>query len=133
MSVFADTSAIYALLNRADEAHPAASAAFRELLDAGERLLTHNYVVVEAIALAQRRLGPDAVAALRDELLPILRQTWVDRELHELALAATIAAGSREPSLVDRVSFELMRRQGIRRVFAFDDDFEQQGFEPVPG
>jgi predicted nucleic acid-binding protein len=35
-------------------------------------------------------------------------------------------------SLVDRVSFELMRREGIERALAFDDDFTEAGFETVP-
>jgi predicted nucleic acid-binding protein len=32
---------------------------------------------------------------------------------------------------VDRTSFTFMRRRGIRRAFAFDDDFAREGFELV--
>lgn len=35
----------------------------------------------------------------------------------------------RAPSLVDFVSFEVMRERGITTAFAFDDDFRRQGFE----
>lgn len=79
----------------------------------------------------QRRLGIDALRALRDDLLPVVVVEWVDPTLHDRALAATIAAALRDVSLVDRVSFELMRHLGIRRAFAFDDDFERAGFELV--
>jgi predicted nucleic acid-binding protein len=42
-------------------------------------------------------------------------------------------AGQRDLSLVDFVSFELMRREGIRTAFTFDRHFAEQGFECVPG
>lgn len=86
---------------------------------------------METSALAQRRLGLDAVEALRGALVPVLTVVWVDRDLHDQALAATLAGGDRETSLVDRTSFELMRRRGITRAFAFDSHFADHGFELV--
>lgn len=35
--------------------------------------------------------------------------------------------------VIDRVSFEIMRRSGIGRAFCFDLHFAQEGFEVVPG
>jgi uncharacterized protein len=131
VSVFVDTSALYALLNRSDEAHDVARDTFEALLSGDDRLLTHNYVVLEAVALAQRRLGLPAVAVLHDALLAVVQQAWVDRDLHAQALAATLAAGRPDVSLVDRVSFELMRRRALRRAFAFDEHFVEHGFELV--
>lgn len=37
----------------------------------------------------------------------------------------------RKLSLVDCVSFLTMRRRGIDEAFAYDPDFEDEGFEPV--
>ncbi|MDQ7827684.1 MAG: PIN domain-containing protein [Armatimonadota bacterium] len=127
-----DTSALYALLDRDDQVHRAAAATWAGLLRAGDPLLTHNYVLVETTALLQRRLGTAAVQALRDDLLPVLSTVWVDENVHEMALTALIAARDREVSLVDRVSFECMRRRGVRRAFAFDRHFADQGFEVIP-
>lgn len=104
---------------------------FTRLLGEGERLVTHNYVLVESTALVQHRLGLEAVRALHDDLLPTVAVEWVDERTHGQALAAVLAAGRREVSLVDRVSFELMRGLGIRRAFAFDEDFEREGFTVV--
>lgn len=128
IAAFVDTSALYALLDADDPAHTAARQAFVRLLEDGDALVTHNYVVLEAVALAQRRLGLGAVAGLHDRLLPVMETTWVDRDLHSEALAATLAASERWVSLVDRVSFAFMRRRGILRALAFDRDFGDQGF-----
>lgn len=131
MAVLVDTSALYAVLDRDDACHRAAAEAFGALL-VDSQLVTHSYVVVETTALVQRRLGVDAVRALTDDLLPAFEIVFVDESLHAAAVAALLAAGSREVSLVDWTSFELMRRRGMVEAFAFDDDFARQGFTLVP-
>ena len=85
---------------------------------------------MEATALTERRLGHEAARDLHGRLLRPIEIVWVDRETHELALSAYLATS--RVSLVDRVSFELMRRLRIERAFAFDRDFAEHGFELVP-
>jgi len=85
-------------------------------------------VLVETVALAQARGGLGPVRRLRDDVVPLLTISWVDAELHRVALDATLA-GSRDISLVDHTSFELMRRRNLRRAFAFDDHFVDEGFD----
>jgi predicted nucleic acid-binding protein len=126
VKVFVDTSALLAILDEDDHYHRKAAETFRALM-AGTELVTHNYVEVETLTLARRRLGPGAVARLTDRLLPAMTTTWVDEPLHRAALAAHRGAGA-SVSLVDNVSFEVMRREGIDQAFAFDADFEAQGF-----
>jgi len=126
LRIFVDTSALLALLDEDDRFHRDAADTLRAIGPAAE-LLTHNYVHAEALALAQRKLGGAAVGRLVSELLPRLTTIWVDEALHAAALAA-LTAGTGSISLVDRVSFEVMRREGIDQAFAFDADFEAQGF-----
>ncbi|MBI4729602.1 MAG: PIN domain-containing protein [Acidobacteria bacterium] len=133
MTVLVDTSAFFALLDADDEHHADAAPVWRDLVLADAPLLTHSYVLLETVALLQRRLGLEAVSAFRDDLLHPVRSVWIDEETHERAMAALVASGDRGVSLVDRVSFEVMRARGIRRVFAFDPDFARAGFEVVPG
>lgn len=128
MTVFVDTSALFALLDADDQRHKEAAEVFAALATS-EELVTHNYVHVESIALTARRLGHGATRALVDDLLPSLRTVWVDRELHGAGVAA-LREGS-TASLVDHVSFELMRRAGIAVAFAFDADFAARGFAPA--
>jgi predicted nucleic acid-binding protein len=126
MKVFVDTSALIALLDGDDARNEQADRTFRWLLETAE-LVTHNYVVVEAEAVARRRLGAAAATALTDAILPVIDVEWVDEALHREGLAAQ-RAGVGEASLVDHVSFALMRRLGIDTAFAYDPDFEAQGF-----
>lgn len=131
MTVFIDTSALYALLDRDDRNHAAAAAVFPGLLEE-TALCTTSYVTVEAAALAQRRLGNQAVRALLTELLAPVEHTYVDEELHRGGTTALLAASGRRVSLVDWISFEFMHRSGVGRAFAFDRDFDDQGFQTVP-
>lgn len=128
MSVFVDTSAWYALLASDDEQHALATAVLGRLADAHEQLVTHNYVLIETLALAQRRLGMAQVLRLADDLLPLADIEWIQPSLHDRAFASYRESG-RGASFVDQVSFTLMRARDIRTAFAFDADFTTQGFE----
>ncbi len=131
MTAFVDTSALYAVLDRDDEAHAAVAPVFRELLD-DEWLVTSSYVVVETSALVQSRLGVAAARDLHERLLPALDVSWVEEDVHRAAVAALLAAGRRDVSLVDHVSFELMRRGSISTALAVDAHFAEAGFDVVP-
>lgn len=127
-----DSSALYALLDRRDANHDAAEAAFEDLLDSRDRLASHNYVVTETCALVQRRLGAEAAIDLIQRLVPMLDLIWVERDTHESATARFVASPSRSTSLVDLVSFEVMRREGMDAAFAFDRDFLSAGLRTIP-
>jgi len=125
--IFLDTSAIYALADRADPNHRRVKECFRGVLEAGQTLLTHNYVLVESMALLQRRLGlAAAVRFARDA--EGFEVVWVDESTHGEALARVEKTGTRGVSLVDAVSFLIMRKRGIRTALAFDDAFVAAGF-----
>lgn len=132
MTVFVDTSALYALVDAQDPRHAVAAGMLRRLQDETGGLVSHEYVIVETIALVQRRLGLVAVASLVDDLLPLVEAEWVDPDLHRAAREALLAGGQRGISLVDWTSFLVMRRRGIETAFAFDDDFVAQGFRTLP-
>lgn len=126
--IFLDTSAIYAMADREDPQHEVAKERFQALLDLGEGILTHNYVLVEAMALIQSRLGLEAAIKLaRDSRAFDIE--WVDEATHEEAVRHLARVGKRQLSLVDQVSFLVMRRRAVRMALAFDPDFEDEGFQ----
>lgn len=131
MSVFVDTSALFAFVDAGDDNHAAARAVF-ERLGRSDELVTHQYVAVETLALARRRLDPSAVRAIANDLLPFLTTLAVDEATHAAAVGALLAALPTRLSLVDLVSFQVMRDQSIAAAFAFDRDFERAGFRTVP-
>lgn len=132
MTVFVDTSAFYAILDADDGQHELAKQAWVALLTEATDLVCSNYVVVETVALVQNRLGIEAVRAFQEDVLPVVRIKWVDEQAHQSGVTALMTAGRRHLSLVDCVSFDLMRRFGIRQSFSFDPHFAEQGFDLIP-
>jgi len=128
VSLFVDTSALLAVLDADEEHHRQAARIWTRVLGKEEPLLTTNYVVVETIAIVQRRLGIGAVSTLVDDLLPAIEIEWVTRDDHAAAAAALLAARRTALSFVDCASFQVMRRLGIGQAFVFDRHFEEQGF-----
>ncbi|OFW00621.1 MAG: hypothetical protein A3I61_12660 [Acidobacteria bacterium RIFCSPLOWO2_02_FULL_68_18] len=125
--IFVDTSAIYAWADAADPNHRAALRRLQALLETSEPLLTHNYVLVEAMALLQARLGlPAAVKLARDVGAFVV--DWVDDDLHAAGVEALERSRQRQVSLVDQISFLVMRRRSVATAFAFDPDFAAAGF-----
>jgi predicted nucleic acid-binding protein len=131
MSVFVDTSALFAVLDADDQNHERAERAWANLLTQEIELICTNYVLVETSALVQHRLGMEAVRVLQEDVVPVLRVEWVDKNAHNAGVTALLIAARRQLSLVDCVSFDTMRRLGIRRAFTFDRHFIEQGFEHI--
>ena len=125
--IFLDTSAIYALADKADPNHADAYKKFDLALKSGEIFLLHNYVLVESAALLQARLGlQSALLFLKDA--KAFNMEWVDLALHQEAVKELERIGKRGISFVDCMSFVVMRRRGVQKVLAFDPDFHDQGF-----
>jgi len=128
MITFLDTSFIFAVLDSDDKHHARADASWQKLLNSDDTLLTHNYVLVETMALVQARLGMTAMTALVEDLLPVVSVRWVDEVTHKAALASFLTANRRQLSYVDCVSFQVMRDTGIKAALTLDAHFKQQGF-----
>ena len=125
--ILLDTSAIYALADSADANHERAMELAGRASAEHETLVVHNYVVVEAAALLQRRLGLEVTARfLRDAAK--LTMHWVTEEDHASAVELHSRSGRKRLSLVDCVSFIVMRRLGVVSALAFDVDFQMEGF-----
>ncbi len=129
MRAFVDTSALLAVLVANDLHHADATMIWRRELEQGSDLVTLNYVLVETTAVLQHRVGMAAVRTLVHDVVPVLRVEWVSAEDHEAATGALLAGGRRGVSLVDCCCFQVMRRLGLERAFAFDRHYTNAGFE----
>jgi uncharacterized protein len=130
-AVFADTSGLFALLSTTDDNHSRAKRAFGNLRARQALLVSTSYVLVETYALVGRRLGLDAVRSFRADFAPLIDVVWVDETLHNAGLDLLLGRRRRLLSLVDAVSFIVMRQRSVAEAFAFDPHFEQEGFSPV--
>ena len=129
MTVFIDTSALYAVMDRDDKNHTEAKALWMRNLDESVDFLCHNYILVETVSLLQNRIGMECVSAFIHDVLPLIRVERVDEETHQAGMSSLLAASRRRLSLVDCISFDVIRRLGLYLVFAFDPQFQEQGFE----
>ena len=128
MSVFADTSSLYAAMVRSEESHAECLALFADLLARGRIIQTTNYVVLETTTLMQHRIGLDPVRDFVEQVLPLMRVTWVSNDLHRKGVTRLLKESQRNLSLTDCVSFEFMAQEGLRDAFSLDRHFAKAGF-----
>ena len=127
--IFLDTSAIFALADTNDLNHEPAVDLFGRAIAAGEGFLVHNYVLVESAALLQRRLSFDSALRLLHDA-EAFEVHWVTSADHLQAVSLLEERPLRHLSLVDCMSFVVMRARDTSRYLAFDADFAREGFAP---
>lgn len=130
MVVFLDTSAAYALVDHEDLSHAEAVRRMKTAIEAGDELLVHSYMILECVALMIRRLGWEPTRRFLTEV-SAFRIRWVDEALHRVAVSRFLERRGRV-SLVDEVSFLVMKESGARHALAFDKDFLSEGFLSYP-
>lgn len=128
--VFADTSYFVALLNPRDRHHVAAHQTKRGLI--AVHLVTTDEVLGEFLAFFGG-LGPTARHAAVQVIEGLRKDTRVtvveqSRATFDGGLGLYKRSVDKEWSLVDCVSFELMRRDSITEALTEDHHFEQAGF-----
>ena len=64
----------------------------------------------------------------QEDVVPVLRIEWIDKDVHHAAMGIMLAARRKKLSLVDCVSFETMRLLGVTTAFTLDKHFKEQGF-----
>lgn len=82
--------------------------------------------------MVQSRLGLDALRVFTDDIVPVLHVHWVGRAEHDAGVAAALTSGCKRVSLVDCVSFAVMRELGLRQALTLDGHFAEQGFGVRP-
>ena len=132
--IFIDTGAFLARYLSHDQYHRSAVPVWEKLGSNNENCFTSNFVLDETFTLLARRAGYDfAVQRAKNiyasQALNIFRPDKKD-ELNAINYFAKYA--DQHVSFTDCISFVLMRREKIRRVFSFDRHFEMAGFDLVP-
>jgi predicted nucleic acid-binding protein len=120
VTLFVDSSAWYAAADRGDRSHARA----KQVLSSNEGLITTDHVLIETWLLLRYRIGRSAAERFWEGLRGGAAEV---ETVNEGDLALAWAAGEAFPdqdfSIVDRTSFAVMQRLGLRRVATFDDHF----------
>ncbi len=128
-TIFLDTVGLIALWDRRDQWHPAAISSLASLDENATRFVSTSFVMLECANHAARRSYRHEVVKMRDELDAIgdlfeprpevVRSAWDEYTNGRVGTA----------SVVDSVSFAVMRRLGITQVFSNDQHFNAARFE----
>jgi hypothetical protein len=132
--IFIDTGAFLGRYDERDPFHSRADRGWKRLDDEKLRCFTSSFVLDETFTLLARRVTYEYAADKADtilgsKVLRILRPTAED-EFEAVRLFRKYA--DRRVSFTDCISFVLMRRQRLRKAFAYDVHFERAGFELWP-
>jgi predicted nucleic acid-binding protein len=132
--IFVDTGAFLARYLPRDDHHDRATRSWKTLVRRDWKCYASNFVLDETFTLLARRSSYSFAAERARTLyaskaLEILRPTPDDE--HE-ALLLFEKYADQEVSFTDCISFALMKRQRVRRAFAFDRHFKDAGFELWP-
>jgi predicted nucleic acid-binding protein len=131
--VFADTSALYAFVDKGDSCHHAASLIVGELVRAGRRLVISDYVIAEAVNLANVRAGRSIAGRILDliEQSAGIRIEWIGSARFDLAKAFFRKHADHDYSFTDCTSFVVMRELKLKEALTTDRHFAQAGFQPL--
>jgi uncharacterized protein len=133
--VFVDSSAFLSLEDPDERTHQKVRQALVDVVEAGARLLTTNFVFDETYTLILTRLGRARAIAwgtsfLAGSLVQLLR-VGEDHEVR--AWEIILSLEDKEFSYTDAVSFAVAESLGIQQVLSLDRHFRQVGlFEVLP-
>ena len=132
--IYIDTGAFIARHLKKDQYNNTAVECWKTLNTQQERYFTSNFVLDETFTLLGRRAGykfasQRARNIYLSDTISILRPTKED-ELKAIDLFEKYS--NLEVSYTDCISFVLMSRNRIERVFSFDKHFELAGYKIIP-
>lgn len=128
---FADTSAIFALINPNDKFHNSAKEWF---VHQRPKLVLTDYIVDELLALAISRGNKEFALMISKKVRYLAGVKKITEEDFYKAWEIFDRYQDKSWSLTDCTSYVFMKRSGIKKAFAFDPHFDQFGSvlrEPV--
>ena len=128
--VWVDTSFLYALFVQCDKNHNKANRTWRHYVEQRLTFATSNLVISELGTLLAYRYGHKIalkqIVGIQDSSL--LNKVYSDPNMDTGALDWWRKFSDQKFSFVDCVSFEFMRKLGIKKALAFDKDYIIAGF-----
>lgn len=129
--IFVDTSGLYALVEKKDAHHAAARAVVEKMLRAGRRLVVTDYIVTEAVNLANVRSGARVATRVLDliEQSAGIRVEWLSTSRFDATKAFFRKHADHDYSFTNCTSFVVMRELRLSQALTTDGHFTEAGFE----
>ena len=133
-AVFVDTAGWMACADGADPVHARCCAARDKALEAGQLLVTTDFVVDETLTLLRVRLGLAAAETWWQQVDRSRRVRWerVDSDRFEKARHLFFQYRDKDFSFTDCTSFVIMRENRLTHALTTDVHFRQIGFQVLP-
>lgn len=128
--IFLDTGYLIALFDARDALHTRAMAWSAAI---NEPLILTDYILLETVNCFSKPAARPKAHAIVDALGrdPNAEIVYVDAKLLAAGVERHRTRSDKAWSLTDCVSFIVMESRGISRALAYDEDFEQAGFEAM--
>jgi predicted nucleic acid-binding protein len=133
-AVFVDTGGWMACADGADPEHAPCRAARDDALEAGQTLITTDFVVDETLTLIRFRLGLKAADAWWRQVDGSRRVRWerVESDRFERARHLFFEYRDKDLSFTDCTSIAVMRELKLKTVITTDRHFQQVGLDVLP-
>ena len=133
-ALFVDTAGWMACADSGDPAHDSSCAARDAALEAGQALVTTDFVVDETLTLIRIRLGIEAVTQWWRQIDGSTRLRWerIDSTRFDKARELFFHHRDKAFSFSDCTSFVIMKELRLTHVITTDRHFRQIGFQLLP-
>jgi predicted nucleic acid-binding protein len=134
-ALFVDTAGWMACADASDAAHARCCAARDRALEAGQTLVTTDFIVDETLTLLRVRLGLSAAEKWWQQIDRSSRLRWerIDSDRFEKARQLFFQNRDKEFSFTDCTSSVTMRELRLTHALTTDRHFTQMGFQALPG
>ena len=131
--VLADTSALYAFVDKNDANHAAARDSVARILSEGRRIVATDYLVAETVNLANARGGATVALRVLDlvEQSAGIRVEWIGADRFGAAKTFFRKNSDRRYSFTDCTSFVVMRELRLTEALTTDHRFVEAGFSAL--
>lgn len=133
MRLFVDTGAWLALNDKRDRYHHKAVSISKDLKKQKVKMVISEYVFVESLTLIRYRVGYQSALLFGNKIMEskIVEFMEVDESIRNGAWEIFQKYKDQHFSFVDCVSFVVMQRLNLKKVFTFDEHFSYLGFEII--
>lgn len=131
---FLDTGFLIALESSDDQHHKAAQDFWHPFLETGTVFVTTSYVFDEVTTYFNSRAHHSKAVEVGQNLLEsqAIEFIHISQNLFMSGWEIFKKHNEKRYSLTERISFAVMKKEGLQNVLSFDRHFEQAGFQLLP-